>query len=357
MILDVNTLDFRQALQAVIPHADTDAKLPGLRAVAFTATPNNLYVSATNRVSIALAIASVWESTGLTGSIADDAFDLDLDVAKELLQLFRSGSSQPDDEIGQALRIHVEDDKLTFTDISGLFPGKLFQIPRSENEALARNLIPTLIGSILAEKCVPPRLATNARFLKTFAAAGSAYGEPLLIEPTGSDSSIVISCGPSFLGLLMPVSSADDTKLAANLKEWREGWIDRLPEIIDIEPKTAADLLKRGRGFHSGSESGPVVINASDPDALTRDLSKEVHSIFEDAALLEQAAELIINTQFGSTSMLQRKLRIGFANAGKIMKRLETAGIVGPSIGSHARDVKFKPEQLQEALDALGDSE
>ncbi len=262
-----------------------------------------------------LSEAGFRDITGYNAAVLDGALHSD---ESELL-----GSDQPHesmpfivvvvDELNDLMMVAARDVEESIT--------RLAQMARAVGVHLVvatqRPSVNVITGVIKAN--IPSRLA--------FAVSSLADSRVILDQPgaerlVGQGDMLLLSANSSTPRRIQG-AWVSESEVAHVVAHWRR----QAPEVTYVEGVEGTD----------DSDGSSVLPGGTTGDA-------------DDDELLRQAMAIVVETQLGSTSMLQRKLKVGFARAGRLMDLLEQRGVVGPSQGSKARDVLMTPEELSDAL-------
>lgn len=220
----VGTAEMRAALSSVLAHAGGDPELPELHKVVCEVSAELLTWWATDTLSAGLAVHEVHshQAEGL-GRFAVLPAD-----AKKLLAIFKAGKESADDP-QYITQIEVTPEHVTVTDQSGLIAGRRFRIPQVYAAESAGPAVDRLCGTLHRQASTwADEHAFNGEVLARFKAAAGAFHEPIQVGAVARSRSLLVRCGPNFLGALM--STQPTEQVEKERAAWRSEWDTRLPE-------------------------------------------------------------------------------------------------------------------------------
>lgn len=330
--------DFTAALAALLPHAGAEYPY-GL--VRFTPGGDRLYAWTANGFTLAAASITLFEHL----DAGADVFDVPAAAAGNLLQVFRATGPAEARAMAEndELRVEVTDQHVTVTERGQIMDGEPLQVvPVQRSGEDHYPDVPSILAHLIGAPVTTDRAQIAPDRVRAFLAAGKAYGELVLVRR--GPRALVFQAGPLFIGAA--VADRLDERDVERIDERSQAWADLLQSYARSTPTPASHRLDLRTSEPGRATVVTLTADGIEPVDLDAVLRPPV-------SLLRDATELVVTTQFASTAMLQRKLRIGFAKAGRLMYSLEGFRIVGPADGSKAREVLFTPDQLDDALAAV----
>lgn len=288
--------------------------------------------------------------------------DLPTESVRDVLAVFRppSGKDARSAWLSSSLRVVLTADECTVEEAGALVDGKSLTVPvlapLSESDTAYPD-VPGVIARVLEE---PPAMGESCVQPSMLAAAlesARAWGGDAIDVTVHGPSVVTWSVGDVAVGFVATHRQDASSLLRrdGHLADWRR---DLLPLARPPRPPSDEDDVDDadGRGVTFTSDLGVALrMGGTVVVGVSHDEDGGVVLTPESDELLVDAADLVITTQFGSTSMLQRKLRIGFARACALMDLLEQHGIVDDGDGTRAREVLVAPEAKDRVLDRLRD--